>query len=143
MAYVLVNPDGTSNAKPGDKVVTGGGVYEKLKDGTSRLVESLPIIGKTSNYNDVVSAYGELVRKSGGLKQDVKTTIQPDLTVDSVGDNGEFKVSVAGYDPKLYDTGYKTTASSSGPSNILGYVVLGLIGVALLDRFMNGGGKRG
>lgn len=147
MAYVLVNPDGTSNAKPGDKVVTGGGIYEKLADGTSRLVEKLPGIGTTKNYSDVVSAFSKLASGSGGAannisRDDLKTTQQPDLTVDSVGANGELKVSVAGYDPGDYNTAYKTTG---GPnlSTVMGYVVLGLVGVALLDRFMNGGGDRG
>jgi hypothetical protein len=140
MAYVLVDPSGKSNATVGDIVVTGGGLYEKLKDGTSKLVGGLPNIGKTKNYSDVVDVFSKLA--SDGTTQDnLRETVQPDYTVKSVDDNGIATVEVLGYDPTDY-TGY-SAGSSTDISTVLGYIVLGLVGVALLDRFMNGGGSRG
>lgn len=66
--YVLVNRDGTSNAKAGDIVVTGGGLYKKNADGTSTKVGDLPG-GPTSDYNKVVEEYNKLIPKfhNGGM----------------------------------------------------------------------------
>lgn len=141
MAIVLVNKDGTSNAKAGDIVVTGGGLYRKNEDGTSTKVGGLNTSSGTSkSYSDVLSTFSQLVGGSGGTKTvDTTTTVQPDLTVQSVDDNG-LVTTTPGYDPNEY-VSYKTTSSSSGLSTIMGYVILGLVGIALLDRFMNSSKK--
>lgn len=140
MAIVLVNKDGTSNAKVGDYVVTGGGVYQKTATGSIRVMGLDTPTGSSKDYNDVVSKFASLVSGSGSSGNE-KTTSNETVKINSIDDNGI--VTVAGYDPTDYSTAYKTTSSSSGISNILGYVILGLVGIALLDRFMNGGGKRG
>jgi hypothetical protein len=153
MAILLVNKDGTSNAKAGDYVVTGGGIYQKNADGSSTKVAGLPntATGSSKNYNDVVSAFSSLVGSSssgGSVTSGTDTahvgTTKETASVDDVDDNGIAKVTVAGYDPSdyaVYSSG--SSGSSTSISTVLGYVILGLIGVALLDRFMNGGGKRG
>ncbi|MBR0596594.1 hypothetical protein [Sinanaerobacter chloroacetimidivorans] len=137
MAIVLVNKDGTSNAKVGDYVVTGGGVYQKTATGSIRAMGLDTPTGSSKDYNDVVSKFASLVSGSGSSGNE-KTTSNETVKINSVDDNGI--VTVAGYDPTDYSTAYKTTSSSSGISNILGYVILGLVGIALLDRFMNGKG---
>ena len=63
--YVLVNRDGTSNAKAGDIVVTGGGLYKKNADGTSTKVGDLSG-GSTSDYNKVIEEYNNLIPKLHG-----------------------------------------------------------------------------
>ena len=138
MAYILANPDGTSNAKTGDKVVTGGGIYEKLASGASRLIEKLDTAtGTTKNYAEVMAAY---VRKIGGTNiGTTDPTKQPDIPIDATGNSSG--IFTPGYDPTAY-TNYGTT-NTAGLSSIMGYVVLGLVGIALLDRFMNGGGRNG
>lgn len=148
MAIVLVNKDGTSNAKVGDLVVTGGGVYKKTESGSIRVMGLDTATGSSKNFNDVQAKYNSLVSgavsavSNTGKTDATAGTTKETVTVDSVDDNGIASVSVAGYDPSAYSV-YKTTSSSSTSfSTIMGYIILGLVGVALLDRFMNGGGKR-
>lgn len=144
MAIVLVNKDGSSNAKVGDYVVTGGGVYKKTATGSVRTGDLDTSTGSSGNFSDVVAKFNSLVSGGGGSNNETKTKTTTDgtkketVTVDSVDDNGIATVTVAGYDPADYSTSYKTTSSSSGIGTILGYAVLGLVGIALLDRFMNG-----
>ncbi len=140
MAYILANPDGTSNAKTGDRVVTGGGIYEKLASGASRLVEKLDTAtGTTKSYAEVMAAYVRKVSGGSTNNSTVDTTKQPDIPVNTTGSDST--LFTPGYDPTDY-ANYSTT-STSGFGNIMGYIVLGLVGIALLDRFMNGGGNRG
>ncbi len=148
MAILMVNPDGTSNAKAGDFVVTGGGIYRKNEDGSSTKVSGIDTASGTSkNFADVVSTFNKLTGGSNQTQPVNKTAqdgkIQESFKVDAVDGNGIAKVTVQGYDPEEYQVTYKTAGSSAGIGNILGYVILGLVGIALLDRFMNGGGKRG
>jgi TP901 family phage tail tape measure protein len=58
--YVLANMDGTSSAKVGDIVVTGGGLYRKNADGTSTRVGELSG-GNTSDYSKVIEEYNKLL----------------------------------------------------------------------------------
>lgn len=135
MAYVLVNPDGTSKANIGDFVITGGGIFEKTESG-SRFVSGLEgLIGKakTGSYGDVVAAYSK-VATTKATPSELPTTPEVATPV-SVDENGLVDVSVSGYDP----SDYSVASSGSGLSNIVGYVVLFLVGVALLDRFINRG----
>lgn len=133
MAYILANPDGTSNAKAGDKVFTGGGIYEKLASGASRLIEKLDTAtGTTKSYAEVMAAY---VRKVSNSREEPVNPSQTS-TLDTTGNSGT--LFTPGYDPTAY-TNYGTT-NTAGFSSIMGYVVLGLVGIALLDRFVNGKG---
>jgi len=147
MAYVLVNKDGTSNAKVGDYVVTGGGVYQKTESGSVK-VDSLPTpTGKTTDYSVVQSVYNQIVnatgQKSSQSNTPQKTTsgggeLIPVITPKAVDVNGI--VSVDSYDP--YDYGYADDYYSRAPTGIgkvIGYAVLGLIGLVVLDRVMMGG----
>jgi len=135
MAYVLVNKDGTSDAKVGDLVVTGGGIYEKTAAG-SKFISGLDVVidkAKSGSYGDVLSAFSLLSNK--GAVSDTPVAAVETVTPTSVDDNGIVSVAVDGYDPNDYAVA--TSSSSAGISNIVGYVVLGLVGIALLDRFMN------
>lgn len=136
MAYVLVDRDGKHNAKVGDFVVTGGGVFEKTPTG-SRFISGLDsYIGKgtTKSYSDVVAAFSKA--SGGGYYQ--PTQIAPQEVVKPVGvdENGIVSATVDGYDPGDYAV---SSSGSGGISNIVGYIVLSLVGIALLDRFMNKG----
>lgn len=95
--YVLVNPDGTSNAKAGDIVVTGGGLYRKNADGSSTKIGDLSG-GSTSDYSKVIEEYNKLIPKfhDGGKaltdgmaivkKQEMVLTPELSLRMDSLLD---------------------------------------------------------
>lgn len=146
MAILMVNKDGTSSAKVGDYVVTGGGVYQKTATGSIRVMGLDTPTGSSKNMSDVVSTFNRLTGGSSGSQSSTPVTTktpsytQPSVSVDSIDDNGIAKVTVAGYDPTDYSVYSGGSSSSSGVniSSIMGYIVLGLVGIALLDRFMNG-----
>ena len=154
MSIVLVNPDGTSNAKVGDLVITGGGIYEKTSTG-SRFVQSLKdYIGadKTQSrrvvediYKTVTGVPGyELIGKGNGgtLSADGKRIIGGYEVVSKVDDNGIVTVSGSGspgYDPNDYAA--SSTSGGLSGSKIAGYAIIGLVGLAVLDRFVGGSGK--
>jgi hypothetical protein len=102
--------------------------------------------GHGSQYMDNASflgVVGQVVNRGASNSNIQGGVTQPTVAVKEQDENGIAQVAVAGYDPTDYAVSYKTTSStSSGISNILGYVVIGLIGIALLDRFMNSSGKK-
>ena len=134
MAYVLVNPDGTSNALPGDKVVTGGGIYEKLADGTSKLIDSLPTTtGKTGSYDVVKSVFNSIVNATGGgggktdpvIKEQVEQGI---IIEDTEWNNDDFGYSSSG--------DYSLDSSSLNVKNIVGYAIVALVGIVIIDKLL-------
>lgn len=149
---LTANPDGTSNAKAGDYVVTGGGIFRKEADGSSTKVSSLKnYIGKdtTKNYSDlagVVQSFAAHQSVIGGVSASVvsgsnKTTAKTEkpakddtYTPTKIDENGIMS-GVIGFTPMDYSTG--TAASSSGVNKIVGYVVLGLVGLVVLDRLLD------
>lgn len=152
MALIIANRDGTSNAKPGDTVVTGGGLYVKKEDGTSQFLSPLPVAGgKTGSYDVVKSVFNSLnvnIGTKGGslgaLTKDGKVLPgtgfkYEDQTV--VEDTNWNYDSFTGseYDPSDY-----AAPSSSGVSgsSIAGYIIVGLVGLAVLDRFVGGSSQK-
>lgn len=140
MAIVLVNKDGTSNAKVGDIVVTGGGVYRKTETGSEYIGGLDTKSGKSSNYADVVRNFGIFEKAYTGSS----------ASVDAVDPNGIATVTPSGteYRPKDYLTNAASSytnegsAKSSGLENIIGYALLFFIGVALLEKFFSSGSKK-
>lgn len=134
MAYVLVNPDGTSNAMPGDRVVTGGGIYEKLADGTSKLIDSLPTTtGKTGSYDEVKKIFSTIVNATGGgagktdpvIKEQVEQGI---IIEDTEWNNDDFGYSSSG--------DYSLDSSSLNVKNIVGYAIVALVGIVIIDKLL-------
>ena len=141
MAFLIANRDGTSNAKPGDTVITGGGLYVKQEDGTSKFLSPLPTsTGKTGSYETLQSIYNSLNVNIGTSKKDnsnVPVAADQTQVVDTPWNYDSF--TAPDYDPTDY-----AAASGSGVSGstIAGYIIVGLVGLAVLDRFI-GGSKKG
>ena len=140
MALLLVNKDGTSNAQPGDLVVTGGGIFEKLANGTSVKVSDLPG-GNTGSYDAVKSAFNKLTNDMLGFSQMQELQQQTQQKIEAEQQKpDENGIVYLGFDPTQYmnyaDAG---AASESGSKfeNVVGWAIVGLIGIALLDRFIN------
>ena len=141
MNILMANKDGSSSAKVGDYVITGGGIYEKTATG-SRFVESLKsYIGsdKTSSYEVVRGIYNNVV---GNYSKSAPVTAEKIddngiVTVAPVADPAA-SVNSAAYDPAAY---VSTGGSGLSGSEIAGYVIIGLVGLAVLDRFVGGSGK--
>lgn len=130
MALLIANPDGTSNAKVGDRVVTGGGIFEKLADGTSKLVDSLPTgSGKTSSYSEVQRIYANIVNATGGGGG---SNPEPLLTpvVEDTSWNYDSFTGVGD------DYNFSSGSGSLDMSNIIGYGIVFLVGIVVLDKFM-------
>lgn len=162
MAILTANPDGSSNAKAGDVVVTGGGIYQKNADGSSTKLSSLKdYIGtdKTKDYSVLKTIANSYAAKQGatggsaaGIESDTKIVSGSTYTnpakeekyvAQSVDDNG--LISGMMFTPIDYSGGSSSGSSgsdSSGASKVLGYIIVGLVGIALLDRFMNGSGGK-
>lgn len=158
MAILTAKPDGTSDAKAGDIVVTGGGIFRKNADGSSTKLSTLKdYIGKdtTKNYSDlkgvaqsfqahqsVIGGVSGTVAATNSSKNNTASTQKPakedKYTPTSVDDNGIMS-GIVGFTPVDYSTG--STASSDGINKVVGYIVLGLVGLAVLDRFVNKGAK--
>ena len=142
MALLLVNKDGTSNAQAGDLVVTGGGIYEKLADGTSVKVSDLPG-GNTGSYEAVKNAFNKLTNDMLGISQMSELQQQTQQKIEEEQQKpDENGIVYLGFDPTQY-MNYTETGSvsdsdtSSNFENVVGWAIVGLIGIALLDRFMN------
>ena len=150
MAIKIANPDGSSNAKPGDVVITGGGIFKKNDDGSSTKLESLnDFIGKatTKNYSDlskIAESYAARESVRGGNSANTTVSsgseIKPSKEVTykptAIDDNGILTGQIVGFTPIDYSDS-SAAGSSTGINKILGYVIVGLVGLALLDRFMN------
>lgn len=152
---LTANPDGTSNAKAGDYVVTGGGIFRKEADGSSTKVSSLKnYIGKdtTKNYSDLAGVAqsfaahqsviggvsGTASKSSGKTAAATKPTKEDKYTPTSVDENGIMS-GIVGFAPVDYSSG--SAASSAGVNKVVGYVVLGLVGLVVLDRLLDRGAK--
>lgn len=134
MAYVLVNPDGTSNAMPGDRVVTGGGIYEKLADGTSRLIDSLPTTtGKTGSYDEVKKIFSTIVNATGGGGGKTDPVIKEQFEQGIIIEDTEWNNDDFGYNSS---GDYSLDSSSLNVKNIVGYVIVALVGIVVLDKLM-------
>lgn len=150
-----VGSDGKApaSAAAGDYVVTGGGVYQVGSDGRGTLVSSLSDYvksgaAKTGSKAVVTEAYTNLKGILSGNKAPsvVKTVTEKPAaaTVGAVDDNGIIYTAPAaasGYDPSEYASA-GSVISSKKIGDYIGYVVLGLIGIAVLDRFIGGGGRK-
>lgn len=141
MGYVLVDANGKHNAIVGDKVVTGGGVYEKMADGTSKLVEKLSTpSGTTKSYADVVNEFNRLA--SGGSKNSSSTTNTTVVTPYAPPPTTQVYDSPTNYDnytlPLEYD--YSSASSQAAVSNtgskIVGYAVVALVLLVVADKIM-------
>lgn len=152
MAIKIANPDGTSNAKPGDVVITGGGIFKKNEDGSSTKLESLnDFIGTatTKNYLDlskIAESYAARESVRGGSSSnskvdysngsEIKPSKEESYKPSTIDENGILTGQIVGFTPIDYSDS-SGSGSSSGVNKILGYVIVGLVGLALLDRFMN------
>lgn len=141
MNILMANKDGSSNAQVGDYVVTGGGIYEKTATG-SRFVESLKnYIGadKTSSYDVVKGIYKSVTGNYPKTSEVTPAKIDENgiVTVAPVTDPAA-SVNSATYDPAAYVSG---GGSNINGSKIAGYIIIGLVGLAVLDRFVGGSGK--
>ncbi len=155
MAVIVAKPDGTSSAKAGDTVITGGGIYRKNEDGSSTKLESLKDFigaGTTKDYSQLATIAKSYVSresaKGGSSESYVETSSRKETTpatndtyyAQSVDSNGIVS-AVQGFTPVDYSS-TSAAGSSSGVNKIVGYIVLGLVGLAVLDRFIGGGGKK-
>ena len=152
MAILKANPDGTSNAKAGDIVVTGGGIFQKNADGTSKKLESLKDFIGTATTKDygildtIVESYkargnASVIDTAKDAVQNMQQTVIPEVgsageqiynaTVDANG-----IVDISGYNPQNYAS-YESGSGDGTGEKILGIAVLALIGIAILDRWMN------
>lgn len=129
MSILMVKPDGTSNAKAGDYVVTGGGIFYKNADGSSTKVDSLPgniaPTGKTTSYKTVQAAY-DMIANATGLGGGLGTSDGSKRNESIAPGVGE----TANVDPVTYVSGYETpdysymtTASTGGSSSTLSVIV--------------------
>lgn len=155
MAVIVANPDGSSSAKAGDTVITGGGIYRKNADGSSTKLEGLrDFIGsdKTKDYSalkTIAESYASRERaRAGGSASDTEvsrgkeTTPATDDTYYATGiDQNGIVSSVTGFTPVDYSSS-SSAGSSSGLNKVLGMVILGLVGLAILDRFVGGKGEK-
>lgn len=159
MAIWQVGADGKAPAgvAPGDQIVTGGGVYEVGPDGRGTKVSDLSALTssgvKTTGSAAVVAEAAARLRNivsGAGSGAAAAPTVAPQIETAPAGVDGlgilgtdvnglvyTAPTSTPGYDPGDYRP---TSTSSTSWGNILGYVILGLIGIAVLDRFI--GGKR-
>lgn len=129
MAVLMVKPDGTSNAKAGDYVVTGGGIFLKNADGSSTKVDSLPgniaPKGTTTSYKAVQAAY-DMISNATGLGGGLGTpdgSNRNESIAPGVGESGNI-------DPVMWESGYTntdysymTTTGSGGSSSALSVIV--------------------
>lgn len=165
MAILLIEEgkNTSSDAKVGDIVVTGGGIWEKTSSGSVRrtdLEASTGYSGKVGNYNTLATeVFGKVkssLEKTGyspvtnrdTTPAPVKTTDPaPGTTTDAPDSSDNYDVNydlngigyISGFDPGMYATSTASGGSGTeGAKTILGYVVLALIGLVILDRFIGG-----
>jgi len=132
MALLIANKDGTSNAKAGDTVVTGGGIYRKNADGTSTLISKLPTsTGKTSDYGVLTHIYNSMTSKP----------VKEPSIIDQTLNNTEVFDSATNYDSFTTPTGSGaiTSGQTINFSNLFGYIIVGLVLLVILDKLMGGG----
>ena len=154
MAVWTVGADGKApdGARPGDQIVTGGGIYEVQNDGSGKKVSDLSAynsagVATTGSAAVVAEAAARLKgiynSASGGLAPaDQNASKKTDtITPAAADENGIVytqPTGIQGYNPGDYAASSgSSSVTSAGLSNIIGYVVIALIGIALLDRFVN------
>lgn len=167
---LLVNDDNKApaSAKVGDLIVTGGGIYRMTANGGVRDEEAEKASGYSGgvgNYNTLATEIYNKVRtslsssggKSGGSSGGTSDTPTPTPNVDASNSqqpqdiNVNYDVNgigyldgvdgIEGYNPYDYVNYSPSGSSSETISNFFGYVLLGLVGLVILDRIVAGGGK--
>lgn len=163
MAIIKVNPDGSSNAKVGDWVVTGGGVFEKTATGSVQVKNAAgenilkDLIGASTTKSSAVvdAAYNLLTtgRTSGSKTTTpapvytapapvvVKPTVPASNVIDEVLNNTEVFDSATNYD-SFTTPSYDLSSGASGTLNLSkigGYAVVGLVLIVVLDKLIGGG----
>lgn len=143
MAILMANKDGTSNAQPGDIVVTGGGVYQKGKAGEkSILIGGLDTVsGKTGqiadvirNYNNIVSGQQILPAGRGADKlQTEQARAEAAAREAALTPAPALSTGIVGFNPNEYVSsgGGSTSGASFG-----GYAIVALVGIVLLDKLL-------
>ena len=148
MAILKANPDGTSNAKEGDFVVTGGGVFQKTSNGSipvtnaagENILKDLVGVTKTGSNAVVDAAYTLLnnIAAKGGTS----TAPKAQSPVDQVLNDTTVFDSYTNYD-SFTTPSADSSALYSGQkinlSNIMGYVIVGLVLLVVLDKLIGGG----
>ncbi len=141
MAFILQGKNGTNNAQIGDFVVTGGGVFQKTENGSVKISDLKG--GNTGSYADLVSKFSKHYSDSAGISGSgrniadsniLNPTPSPEIDYDlGVDNNG---IAMLGYDPNQYVAAYSSSSSTSSTLNtIFGYVIVGLVGLVVLNRF--------
>jgi hypothetical protein len=148
MAILKANPDGTSNAQPGDFVVTGGGVFQKTSNGSipvtnaagENILKDLVGVTKTGSNAVVDAAYtllNNIAAKSG-----TNTAPKAQSPIDQVLNDTQVFDSVTNYD-SFTTPGSGSSALYTGQkinfSNIMGYIIVGLVLLVVLDKLIGGG----
>jgi len=157
------NGQAPSSAKVGDIVVTGGGIYEKTATGSVRRTDIETSTGYTTtgNYSSVVEQFNRITGKSSGGSGNSGSgnngttpgaagtsgaTNPTPGTPDAAGgtdlnatvdENGIVDLSgFKNFNPGNYSTGGSGISSDTSTTvkNVLGYIILGIIGLVLLDR---------
>lgn len=168
MARILLpNKDGSSAANVGDIVVTGGGIFEKTATGSVRrtdLESQTGYSGGVGNYSTLSNTVYNTVRSAiqgtssltntgggGGNNSGTSDTPTPNVDASSSQQPQDINVNydvngigyldgvdgIEGYNPYAY-TDYSSGGSSETISNFFGYVLLGLVGLVILDRIVGG-----
>jgi hypothetical protein len=144
MAILRANPDGSSNAKVGDVVVTGGGVFQKTVNGSipwtnangENVLKDLVGVASTGSSALVDKAYNLLVSKGVSDTTKTKTNV-----IDEVLNNTQVFDSASNYDS--FTTPDYSTSGSGGSTfnfgNIFGYAIVGLVLIVVADKFIGGG----
>lgn len=153
MAILVANPDGSSNAKAGDVVVTGGGIFRKNADGSSTKMSDLKdYIGSSttkdySKLSTIARSFQSRQSAEGGISgtynevaKDTQKSAKSDSYIPTGIDDNGIVSGITGFVPVDYSTG--TAASSTGASKVIGYVILGLVGLVVLDRLLDDRGRK-
>lgn len=147
MAIILVNKDGTSNAKPGDSVVHGGGITTINKDG-SKTTKPLPGVGTTKNYNTVVDVMNSMTKNesswaTGGSNRGSSNS-QRQSAVEMYDSEENYDNFTSGmqlnFDPMAAINGstpdYGSAGNGLNASKIVGYGIVALVLIAVLDKLI-------
>jgi len=149
--YHLVNTDGHRNAQIGDRIVTGGGVYQVTANGGVR-VDSLPTAtGRTTSQAQLTSIFNNIVTNSatarGGAVAQANNFAAGGASRPggSGGGGGAVAlpnaplVNVPGFEPNEFLVSGGGSVNASAAGNVIGFVVLGLFGLLTLNIIVGGG----
>lgn len=154
MAILLPDGNNSSKAQVGDYVVTGGGIYYKSATGSEKISDLTSYLGKatTGSKEELMQVYQKVVAGASreNLTKNVDTkglsnklgnsasTSDAAEIFDSEENYDSFTNSIT-YDPTAAATGNIPNYSTSGNinmSNVVGYAIVGLVLIAVLDRLM-------